>query len=63
MKNGLWFFSTLSTTYLLVMFVFFAQKKKKTVKFLNFIKFSQNGHKESASTEKRAKKNAVVTEC
>ena len=32
-------------------------------KILNFIKFLQNGHKESALTGKRAKKNVVVTEC
>ena len=30
--------------------------QRKKAKFLNFIKFSQNGHKESALTEKRAKK-------
>ena len=40
----------------------FAPKKKKP-KNLNFIKFSQNGQKESALTEKRAKKNVVVLEC
>jgi len=40
----------------------FALKKKKP-KSLNFIKFSQNGHKESVFTEKHAKKNVVVTEC
>jgi len=34
---------------------FLAPKKKKP-KLINFIKFSQNGHKESALTEKRAKK-------
>jgi len=37
--------------------------KEKKPKTLNFIKFSQNGHKESALTEKRAKKNVDVTEC
>jgi len=39
------------------------QTTKKKPKFLNFIKFSQNDHKEIAWTEKRAKKNVVVTEC
>jgi len=38
-------------------------KEKNTPKILNFIKFSQNGYKESALTEKHAKKNVVVTEC
>ena len=33
--------------------------RKKHPKILNFIKFSQNGRKESALTEKRAKKNVV----
>jgi len=37
--------------------------KEKKPKILNFIKFSQNGHKESALSEKRAKKNVVVTKC
>ena len=37
--------------------------KKKKPKILNFTKFLQNDHKESALTEKRAKKNVVVTEC
>ena len=37
--------------------------ERKKPKILNFIKFSQNGHKESALTEKRAKKNVVVKEC
>ena len=37
--------------------------KEKKPKILNFIKISQNGHKEIALTEKRAKKNVVVTEC
>jgi len=37
--------------------------KEKKPKILNFIKFLQNGHKESALREKRAKKNVVVTEC
>jgi len=32
-------------------------------KILNFIKFSQNGHKKSALTEKLAKMNIVVTGC
>jgi len=38
-------------------------QRKNRPKIINFIKFSQNGHKESALTKKRAKKNIVVTEC
>ena len=40
-----------------------SHQRKKKPKILNFIKFSQHGRKESALTEKRANKNAVVTEC
>jgi len=34
-----------------------SHQRKKKPKILNFIKFSQIGHKESALTEKRVKKN------
>jgi len=37
--------------------------EEKKAKMLNYIKFSQNGHKESALTEQHAKKNVVVTDC
>ena len=40
-----------------------SHQRKKKVKILNFIQFSQNGHKESALKERRAKKNVVATEC
>ena len=36
-------------------------KKKKQPNILKFMKFLQNGHKESALTEKSVKKNVVVT--
>ena len=47
------------SVWIVVRRISFAPEKKKS-KMLNFIKFSQNGHKEIALTEKRAK-NVVVT--